>query len=384
MGKYILLITLGVSAALSMYAGQFQSAQVDARSELAERQKLIIARQMARSAYASGVSEVKRQLNVSLNQCEQLEGGTFELTTRPLSGDTVQVRAVGRYGGDGCSCTECPQYAISGEATLEPNGSFSALTFDGSLASANLSGGGKGPVISGNDAAGKQDRNGVSLSESGDRATMRNEFCGRSGSDVQGIGGDCDVVHDPGINIKPLDAELSDLVQNEATHKESDLCGGGKGRGRKGKRKGPGGGPVGSSESLAVVNVEGDCRLSGNSGGMGIIYVDGGSLTMTGNSEWKGMVFVTGEGSFKASKGTPNISGSVAFYDGGSLDMRGTASIQYNSDQMRRLREEFGIDALKELIDSPAGDAVRMTNRSQGAVGPGEAPAGQGRGGAQN
>lgn len=124
-------------------------------------------------------------------------GGTFELTTSPLSGDTVQVRAVGRYGGDGCSCTECPQYAISGEATLEPNGSFSALTFDGSLASANLSGGGKGPVISGNDAAGKQDRNGVSLSESGDRATMRNEFCGRSGSDVQGIGGDCDVVHDP-------------------------------------------------------------------------------------------------------------------------------------------------------------------------------------------
>ncbi|MCS3858560.1 hypothetical protein [Salinibacter ruber] len=84
MGKYILLITLGVSAALSMYAGQFQSAQVDARSELAERQKLIIARQMARSAYASGVSEVKRQLNVSLNQCEQLEGGTFELTTSPL------------------------------------------------------------------------------------------------------------------------------------------------------------------------------------------------------------------------------------------------------------------------------------------------------------
>jgi hypothetical protein len=74
MGKYILLITLSVSAALSMYAGQFQSAQVDARSELAERQKLIIARQMARSAYASGVSEVKRQLNVSLNQCEQLEG----------------------------------------------------------------------------------------------------------------------------------------------------------------------------------------------------------------------------------------------------------------------------------------------------------------------
>ncbi|CBH24607.1 Conserved hypothetical protein [Salinibacter ruber M8] len=234
-------------------------------------------------------------------------GGTFELTTSPLSGDTVQVRAVGRYGGDGCSCTECPQYAISGEATLEPNGSFSALTFDGSLASANLSGGGKGPVISGNDAAGKQDRNGVSLSESGDRATMRNEFCGRSGSDVQGIGGDCDVVHDPDINLEPLDGELSDLAQNEATHEESELCGGGKGKGRKGKRKGPGGGPVGSPENPAVVKVENDCSLSGNSGGTGILYVDGGSLTMTGNSEWKGMVFVTGDGSFEASKGTPNI-----------------------------------------------------------------------------
>ncbi len=217
-------------------------------------------------------------------------GGTFELTTSPLWGDTVQVRAVGRYGGDGCSCTECPQYAISGEATLEPNGSFSALTFDGSLASANLSGGGKGPVISGNDAAGKRDRNGVSLSESGDRATMRNEFCGRSGSDVQGIGGDCDVVHDPGIDLKPLDAELSDLAQNEATHEESELCGGGKGKRRKGKRKGPGGGPVGSPENPAVVKVENDCSLSGNSGG------DGNPLCGRGLPYYDGEFRVEGDG----------------------------------------------------------------------------------------
>ncbi|MCS3655746.1 hypothetical protein GGQ11_000505 [Salinibacter ruber] len=55
------------------------------------------------------------------------------------------------------------------------------------------------------------------------------------------------------------------------------------------------------------MKVENDCSLSGNSGGTGILYVDGGSLTMTGNSEWKGMVFVTGDGSFEASKGTPNI-----------------------------------------------------------------------------
>ncbi|WP_263786333.1 hypothetical protein [Salinibacter grassmerensis] len=370
MGKYVLLITIGASAALSMYAGQFQSAQVDARNELADRQKLIVARQMARSAYASGVSEVKRQLNVGLNQCEQLEGGTFELTTSPLSGDTVQVRAVGQYGADGCSCTECPQYAISGEAALEPNGSFSALTFDGSLGSASLSGGGKGPVISGNDAAGKQDRNGVSLSESGDEATMREEFCGRQGSDVQGIGGDCDVVHDPDIDLEPLDAELSDLVQNQATHEESELC--------------TGKSSVGSPKDPAVVKVENGCKLSGKSGGTGILYVDGGSLTMTGNSEWKGMVFVTGKGDFEASKGTPDINGSVVFHDGGSLDMRGTASVQYNSDRVRQLREEFGIDALKELIDSPAGDEVRMVSRSQGAVGPEEAPAGRGRGGSRN
>lgn len=64
---------------------------------------------------------------------------------------------------------------------------------------------------------------------------------------------------------------------------------------------------MGSPENPAVVKVENDCSLSGNSGGTGILYVDGGSLTMTGNSEWKGMVFVTGDGSFEASKGTPNI-----------------------------------------------------------------------------
>lgn len=380
MGKYILLITIGASAALSLYTGQFQSAQLDARGEVADRQKIVIARQMARSAYASGVSAIKRKFSASLNQCESVadQQSSFELTTIPQPGGTVEIRAVGRYGIDGCSCTECPQYAISGEAELQPNGSFSALTFDGPLESVNLAGGGGGPVISGKDAAGEQDRNGVSLSEAEDETRMKDEFCGRSASDVQGVGGDCDVVHDPKIDLDPLDEEISDLVGEQSTHEEGDLCGGGKGNGNSG------GGPVGSSETPAVVSIENDCKLSGNSGGTGILYVDGGTLTMTGNSEWEGMVLVANEGNFKASKGTPRINGSVAFYEGGSLDMRGTASIQYNSDPLRQLRESFGVGALEDLIESPAKKEVRMTNRSQGAVGQGGTPADQATNGAGN
>ena len=188
MGKYVLLITLGVSAALAAYPGRFKGAH---------------------SAYASGVSEIKRTFSASPNQCERLEGGTFAPTTSPPPGDAVQVRAAGRHGADGCCCTECPQYAISGEATLDPNGSFSALTFDGPLESANLSGGGRDPVISGSDASGDQDRNGVSLSETAGEWKMKEEFCKRFDSDVRGIGGGCDVVHDPDIDLSALNQEVS-------------------------------------------------------------------------------------------------------------------------------------------------------------------------------
>jgi len=370
MGKYVLLVTLASATALSLYAGQFQRAQVNAQEERADRQKIVLARQIARSAHASGVSEMKRQFGVGLNQCEQHEGGTFELSTSPFSGDSVQVQAVGRYGTDDCGCTDCPQYSIRSTAVLEQNGSFSALTFDGALESANLSGGGRGPVISGKDAAGEQDRNGVSLSETGDEKRMREEFCKRSGSDVQGIGGNCDVIHDPDIDLEPLDEEVSDLAEEQSTHEGEDLCGAGGGRDR-GRGGGAGRGSVGSAERPAVVEIEDDCKLSGNSGGTGILYVDGGSLTMTGNSEWEGMILVAEEGEFKASKGTPRVEGSVAFYEGGSLDMRGTASIQYNSDRIRELREAFDIRALKQLVEAPAREEVRMTNRSQGVTGQG-------------
>lgn len=371
MGKYVLLITLGVSAALAAYAGQFKSAQVEAGEEITDRQKLVLARQIARSAYASGASELKRNFSASLNQCKRLDGGTFELTTSPLPGDTVQVRAVGRHGADGCSCTDCPQYAISGEATLDPNGSFSALTFDGPLESANLSGGGRGPVISGNDASEEQDRNGVSLSRAADEQKMKEEFCKRFDSDVQGIGGGCDVVHDPDIDLSALNQEVSDLAENQSTHSESALCGGGKRRGKGGPKGSGPEGSVGSSGRSAVVTIEGNCKLSGKSGGTGILYVDGGSLTMTGNSEWKGLVVVSGEGSFKASKGTPRVLGNVSFYDGGALDMRGTASVQYSSGQLAQLQEEYELSALEELKNSSAQEEVRMTNRSQEAMGGG-------------
>lgn len=373
MGKYALLVTIAAALALSLYARQSRKLSTDAAEEIADRQKIVIARQIARSAYDSGVSEVKRQFGVGLNQCKQNDGGTFELTTSPVSGDTVQqIQVVGRYGTDECSCTDCPQYSISSEAVVDVNGSFSAVTFDASLdlEDTNLSGGGSGPVISGNDAANEQDRTGVSLSEAGDETTMREKFCGRSESDVRGMGGICDVIHDSDIDLEPLNDEVSDLAEDQAAE-ESKLCGIGSGKGNGKGKSGSGGGSVGSSENPAVVKVEGDCTLAGNSGGTGILYVDGGSLTMKGNSEWKGMILIAGEEGFKTSKGTPRVEGSLAFYqgespEGGSLDMRGTASIQYNSDRINEVQEELEVDALEKLLDSPAREEVRVINQSQG------------------
>lgn len=46
--------------------------------------------------------------------------------------------------------------------------------------------------------------------------------------------------------------------------------------------------------------------------------------------------------------------------------MRGTSSIQYNSDRINEVQEELEVDALEKLLDSPAHEEVRVINQSQG------------------
>jgi hypothetical protein len=282
---------------------------------------------------------------------------------------------------------------------------FSAVTVDGTLTTANLSGGGRGPVISGQDVAGIEDRAGIGLSRAQDAQTAEDVFCNRRDSDVQGANGNCDVVHDARIDLQDLLDEVRDL---ESTHSADAVCGGGaNGGGGKGNGQGGNGknrkdgdedesegdesegddgdrddgdgdreddgegrtrlGAVGSDFRPAVVKVDRDCRMSGNAGGTGLLYVDNASLTMTGNAQWNGLIVVAGDGGstgFQASKGTPRIEGSVAFVGRGALDMRGTASIQYDSRAIQSLQTALGLESLKKLQSTPVKSTLSITGRS--------------------
>jgi len=399
MGRYAILITFAALLGTTLITHQSQKTALETTRERADRQKTMVARQIARSAFQMGVSEVQGAFGKTWSMCEPYEGGSFELSATPASGDAVDLKAIGRYGTTDCTCVDCPRYEISAQAVRQAGAMFSAVTVDGTLTTANLSGGGRGPVISGQDVVGMEDRAGIGLSRAQDAQTAEDVFCKRRDSDVQGANGNCDVVHDARIDLQKLLDEVRSL---ETTHSADAVCGGGGGTGN--GRGGRGGDDEGDEDewedgdegdedegdederedgdsdneggtllgglgsgSPAVVKIDRDCRMSGNSGGTGILYVDNASLTMTGNAQWNGLIVVAGDGGntgFQTSKGTPRIEGSVALIGRGALDMRGNASIQYNSVAIDNLRRTLGLESLEKLQSTPVESTLSITGRS--------------------
>ena len=59
MGKYSLLITLGVATAISVLSLQAENTALDTNEQQAERQGKLIARQIARSGYNSVLAQAR-------------------------------------------------------------------------------------------------------------------------------------------------------------------------------------------------------------------------------------------------------------------------------------------------------------------------------------
>ena len=377
MGKYVLLLTFSALLGATYFTQYTSQTSAAASEDQAERQEAVLARQVARSAFSDGVSEVKRNFDTITDgetRRGTYEDGSYELMFEVSTTDEgereVAVTARGTYPADADAGDREATYYISGVATREAtvNALFNAITsekepeFD-----VNGPGCSGDACVSGIDAGGRDDRHGISLSELEKPQEAEADVCEIFGQKVEGKESGCDVssrgesteewvkkeFEKVSAAIRTLIEEDSDKVT--ACVDDDDLVEGDDDEER-------GGGPSkgkGGSQGVTL-----SCELKGNRGGDGILYVDD-DFEIKGNAQWNGLVFADGDADITISGGgnADNINGGLLMASDASLGMNGGNRIQYNSDQLLNL-----IDVLPTVQT----ERVVLADRCGGVV-----PAGQ-------
>lgn len=317
MGKYVVLAVLAVALGTTLLARQGMLTDLDTSASQAHRQKQVLAREIARSAFEMGVSELRRDFEnwrVDRTQVEH-EGGYFDLEASGPSGGPVSLTAVG-YHGD-------TAYEITGEAVKDTSVTAMAngitaripITFD-------VSGGGCGGehCVSGIDAGGREDRHGITLPP--DTDPTPSDVCKEFNDKVEG--------KEEGCDVKARSSGEDDWVESQMTKLDAEI--------QKAIDEGSG--------DVTVCDTE--CSLKDLSSDSGILYVTG-KLEVNGSRKWNGLVFVTGGGSVRINGGgsETNINGglmmsdSTDYQDNEDVDLNGGNVIQYNSDEIRKYMDTF-------------------------------------------
>lgn len=374
MGKYALLIAFASALGMAYFAQQSNRAAQNASADQAERQEEVLARQVARSAFSDGVSDVKRNFDsISDGETRQgtYENGDYELSfaTSNDGQREVTVTARGTYPADTDAGDGRATYYISGTATRDStvNALFNAITSEKEpefeVAGPGCSG---EACVSGIDAGGGDDRHGISLTELENPQEDEDDVCEIFGQKVEGKESGCDVSSRGASTEEWVEKEFDRVSAAIKTLVEED-----------------------SDEVTACVDdddlVEGDddddgddggggqgvtlsCELKGNEEGDGILYVDD-DFEIKGNAQWNGLVLAGGDADITISGGgnADNINGSLLMASDADLSMKGGNKIQYNSDQLLKL-----VDVLPKV----GTDQVVLTDRCGGLVPTGEeAPA---------
>ncbi|MCS3682791.1 hypothetical protein [Salinibacter ruber] len=354
MGKYILLVTLALGLSTTILANQGMRTDLETRESQADRQEIILARQIAQSAFEMGVSELRRDFQNWRVERSQIahRGGTFDLTATGPSGGPVSLTAVGNFGD--------ARYKVTGIAKEEEqvSGLFNGITAAGSV-DFDVSGPGcsGGPCVSGIDAAGNENRRGISIPNSGTPGQDEDDVCSTFGDKVNGQGTGCDVNSRTqgldewiGSEMDKLRSQIEKKVNQESY--DVTVCtrnGSGNGN-RNGNGNGNRNGNGNSGESPNT------CRMNGNSTDSGILYVKG-DFRFNGQAQWNGPVYVVEGGSVRINGGggTAQVNGSLLMEENTELDMNGGNRVQYNSE---KIRDYFG------SMGSLSALSVRITNRS--------------------
>lgn len=111
MGKYSLLITLGVATAISVLSLQAEKTSLDTNEQQAQRQGQLIARQIARSGYNSVLSQARIESGDDKKVGEivsdvgtltgRYEGGEYEAWLTKISPTAYKAVSVGRFEVNG-------------------------------------------------------------------------------------------------------------------------------------------------------------------------------------------------------------------------------------------------------------------------------------------
>lgn len=324
MGKYALLLTLAGLLGVTLLAQQSRQSSVEASASQGERQGGVIARQIARSVFSDGLGAVKRDFDAITDSTTDgtHQRGTYMLTFDAFTSDgekRIALTAEGTYRD--------ATYRITGRAERDTvvssliNGITASTPIAFTVKGGGCSG---GPCVSGVDAAGRDDRHGVTIPPGEDPSTICNEFDDK----VEGKSDGCDVQSRTTERAEWIDQEMERLEQEI-----SDAIDAGSGD----------------------VTVCDGCKVSDLTTDAGILYVTG-ELRYNGEEQWNGLVFVSDGGSVRINGGgdVRNINGglilddSTSFDEDEEFDMNGGNAVKYNSDELRKYMNSF--PTMREVV----------------------------------
>jgi hypothetical protein len=367
MGKYVLLMVFAAALSLAYFSQQSHRSAQAANEDQVERQKVVLARQIARSAFNEGISRVKRGVGKSL-ESEGLEdekyqvgefdeGGEFDLTFSNIKTEIkdkvnwrlADVMAEGRFP------VEEPQtiYRIEATARQAIKEEVNAMTIGESIGF-TINGPGCKECINGNDDAGGKPQLGISLPQGGDSDAVCDKFKnggggkgkggkGKGGTPIVGVGEGCSVE----TRSEDRDDEVDRVMEAIGeTIRES------------------------SSSKIEVYDGE-NVENSTSPESPGILYVEDGKKAKISN-DWYGLVFVSkserSDSDDEDSKrgqvtldGKHSIKGALLMQEGSKFRLNGGGTgdnIDYNTSRLLAL-----VDVLPML-----GDPVRITDRCGGVV----------------
>ncbi len=328
MGKAALIIVLGLSITLGFLRFILISRPLEATVNVSNYYSQVMARNVAHSAmnnYLKNLNLYKSLRGTFIEKDKYLESSIDTVWIQSSSsttsiGDTIKVK-VNAYYNEASSKIEVNLLATTLYIPIIP----AAVSFSGPNPSLDLNGvpyiDGRNHDQNGNLSSSYDDLPGVVVTSSTDSTNLSNSLISTGMENhVVGIGASPSIyvrnVPDPSNYLDPIIA-AANFYLPEGSYSQIQF---------------------GSQDNPVIVFGEGDLKFSGGVVGHGILIIDG-TLTLSSNFFWTGMVFVIGQSpEIFSSVGTNQILGGVVL--GGNdkvARLRGTADIKYSYEAIQNV-----------------------------------------------
>ncbi|NOZ61470.1 MAG: hypothetical protein GXO74_07290 [Calditrichaeota bacterium] len=329
MGKAALFIVIGLSVSLAFIKLALIGYPVQSMTNTSDYFSSVTATNIARSAlnnYLKKLNQNKSLHGTFVEEDQYMEGGIDTVaissaSANPTIGDTISVAVKAWYNK---KRKEASAKIVLSKLTIPPL--EAAVAFPGQNPVLDLNG---APLIDGNNhdytgnlSSDSSDLPGVAVHSTTDSVNIVQKLYHDKQEDhVVGFGGMPSVhvkaVDDPSVFIDPITAS-ADYRLPAGTYSSVTF---------------------GSKNTPVIVYGQGDLKFSGGVVGHGILVIDG-TLTLSGNFFWYGIVYVVGPSpEIFNSVGTNRIIGGVVL--GGkdkTARLRGTADIQYSYEAVENVR----------------------------------------------